>query len=258
MIVQVLPEDLQGLENIEVVQEVPVQTVSSKEEVRPVRGLPWNAVFKGVSVATGLLSLTGAALLALHQLKLKREIKHSDLPTVPGFQLEHFVGSWYEIAKFPHGQKKKERKVGVMVHYQVMDPLTLKENCIYQEGDFESKIIESTSTLHLVDPQNTARMQKQRGGMTSNPLRMNYWVIEVGENYNYAVIGTPDRQHLWILSRSQNFGPEKYEAVTHRMKQLGFAVENLVRVPHHGITPSAPARPVIQSEIQERNTPQSP
>lgn len=253
MIVHVLPEDLQGLENIEVVQEVPVP----QPDTTSPSTFSFKPFFKGLSVAAGLVSFAGGLFLAAHQLKLRRELKQSDLPTVPGFQPEHFVGSWYEIAKFPHA-KNKDRKVGVMVHYQIVDPLTLKENCIFQEGDFESKIRETTNTLRLVDPENPARMQKQRAGSLSNPLSMNYWVIEVGEDYNYAVVGTPDRKHLWILSRSQSFGPEKYEAVTHRMKQLGFAVENLIRVPHHGITPTSSARPVIQSEISERRSPQSP
>lgn len=212
------------------------------------------SLVKGFSWLLGGLSLLTAAGLAAQRLKLRRELKTSDLEVVPRLNLESFMGSWYEIAKFP--RSKGDRKVGAMVHYQMVDPLTLKENYIYQERDFDSKIIEASSTLHLVDPDNPARMQKQRAGLFSNPLMMNYWVIEVGAAYEYAVIGSPDRQHLWILSRSQHFSPEKYEAVVHRLKQRGFAVENLVRVPHEGITPGASAKPVIEADIREPGVPE--
>lgn len=255
MIVQVLPEDRQELETMTVSTEIPAPillrevSTTQKQPQGQSRGLPLKAIAKGLSWGMGLLSFAGASLLLAHRFKLRQELKKSDLQSMVGLNLDKFMGSWYEIAKFPH--RGNTRKVGVMVNYTRVDPLTLKENYIYQEGDFTSKIIEKTNTLHLVDPEHPARMQKERSG----PLAMNYWVLEVGADYDYAVIGTPDRQHLWILSRTPQLLPDKYEALAHRLKQQGFAVQDLVRVPQQGITVGETPKPVIDVEVSSRPLP---
>jgi apolipoprotein D and lipocalin family protein len=272
MIIQVLPENSQGTQETNAPVEISAETIeiptasdtvitdlhlTSRRQASALnrwssflpQSLPLKGVLKGLSWGLGVLSFAGAGLVLANRLKLRQELKKSDLQSMIGLNLEKFVGSWYEIAKFPH--RGNTRKVGVMVNYEMIDPLTIKENYIYQEGDFDSKIIEQSNTLHLVDPANPARMQKERTG----PLAMNYWVLEVGFDYDYAVIGTPDRQHLWILSRTHQLSPDKYDALMHRLKAQGFAVQDLIRVAHHGITVGETARPVINTEVSSRPLP---
>lgn len=260
MIIQVLPENTQDagsqIDNASVsaalrVEQAQEQQVSSFNRWSNIltRSLPLRGIVKAISLGVGLFSFAGASLLLANRLKLRQELKKSDLQSMVGLNLEKFVGSWYEIAKFPH--RGNTRKVGVMVNYEIIDPLTLKENYIYQEGDFDSPIIEQSNALHLVDPANPSRMQKERTG----PLAMNYWVLEVGVDYDYAVIGTPDRQHLWILSRTHQLSSDTYEALTQRLKQQGFAVQDLIRVPHHGITVGETVKPILDAEISSRSRP---
>ena len=261
MIIQVSPENINSVDpqvdSIEVSAElraIPDSTMPPKQasafsrwsRVLP-SSLPISGLIKGVSWGLGVLSFAGAGLLLANRLKLRQELKKSNLQSMVGLNLEKFAGPWYEVAKFPH--PGSTRKVGVMVNYEIVDPLTLRERYLYQEGDSETQ--EKTHLLHLVDPANPARMQKERRG----PLAMNYWVLEVGDDYNYAVIGTPDRRHLWILSRTHQLPLDKYEALTYRLKKQGFAVEELVKVPHHGITVGETAKPVIDTEISSRTLP---
>jgi apolipoprotein D and lipocalin family protein len=61
------------------------------------------------------------------------------------------------------------------------------------------------------------------------PFYGNYWIIKLGNNYEYAVVGTPDRKYLWILSRTPQMDEELFSEITDFAKAKGFDVERLMR-----------------------------
>ncbi len=54
-----------------------------------------------------------------------------------------------------------------------------------------------------------------------------YWILETGDNYEYAVIGHPSRRYLWILSRAFTLPEEVLEGVLERSRAKGFPVDEL-------------------------------
>ena len=65
-----------------------------------------------------------------------------------------------------------------------------------------------------------------------------YWILMVGEPrgqydlYPWAVVGTPDRKFLWILSRTSMMSLDDHRMALHYAKYQGFDVEKLVHVQH--------------------------
>ena len=59
----------------------------------------------------------------------------------------------------------------------------------------------------------------------------NYWVIELADDYSYAVVGEPGRAYLWILSRTPQMPEDTYARVVARLPALGFDPGRLVRSP---------------------------
>jgi apolipoprotein D and lipocalin family protein len=57
-------------------------------------------------------------------------------------------------------------------------------------------------------------------------------VIALGKDYDYAVVGTPDRKYLWILSRTPQMEPNTYDAVVAEAKSQGFNVSALMKTRH--------------------------
>ena len=49
-----------------------------------------------------------------------------------------------------------------------------------------------------------------------------YWIVEVGDDYEYAVVGHPTRDYLWILSRERSLPKSKLDGVLERAKNRGF------------------------------------
>lgn len=57
----------------------------------------------------------------------------------------------------------------------------------------------------------------------------NYWIIALDEDYQWAMVGTPDRRFLWILARERSLPPEVYCMLVARARCLEFDVARLTR-----------------------------
>jgi apolipoprotein D and lipocalin family protein len=61
------------------------------------------------------------------------------------------------------------------------------------------------------------------------PFWGDYWIIDLGRDYEYAVVGHPGRKYLWILSRTPSMEPAAYEGVLERLRVQGYDTSRLVR-----------------------------
>lgn len=55
-----------------------------------------------------------------------------------------------------------------------------------------------------------------------------YWVIEVDADYQWAVIGSPERKHLWILSRRPAMDRALFQTLKEHSRQRGYEVDQLI------------------------------
>ena len=59
------------------------------------------------------------------------------------------------------------------------------------------------------------------------PLRGKYWIIDLADDYSYAVVGHPNREYLWILSRTPIMEETKYQEILARLKEKGFDITKI-------------------------------
>lgn len=57
----------------------------------------------------------------------------------------------------------------------------------------------------------------------------NYWIFDLDPDYRTALVGTPDRRYLWILSRTQRLDETTYQQLVTKAQQLGFSVSDLIK-----------------------------
>ena len=60
-----------------------------------------------------------------------------------------------------------------------------------------------------------------------------YWVIDLGPNYEYSVIGDPGRDYFWILGREPRMGEEQYQEILRRAEKLGFDPNKVQKTPQN-------------------------
>ncbi len=61
------------------------------------------------------------------------------------------------------------------------------------------------------------------------PFRGDYWIIDLGKDYEFAVVSAPSMKYLWILSRTPKMEEHRYQEIVGRLKERGFDMVNLKR-----------------------------
>ena len=64
------------------------------------------------------------------------------------------------------------------------------------------------------------------------PFYGDYWILDLGPNYEYAVVGAPNRDYLWILSRTPQLDEQLYQGLLAKMAASGFETERMIRTSH--------------------------
>lgn len=150
------------------------------------------------------------------------------LPVVAQVDLSKYQGTWYEIARFPNYFEEgcQEPKANYTLNsdgtVKVVNTCMVNEKLNQVTGiaiPRNSQIIPGTTIL------TPGRLQVSFG----LPFYGNYDIIALDPNYQYAMVGTPDRNYLWFLSRKPELSAAAYEELMIHAQQLGFPIERLIR-----------------------------
>jgi len=150
----------------------------------------------------------------------------SDAPlaTVPSVDIPRYLGKWYEIARYPAWfEKQCAREVTATDALREDGKIGVENSCIKQDGSRK----QSKGWAKIEDKRTNAKLKVTFFW----PFFGNYWVLELGSQYEYSVVGEPGRKYLWILSRTPQMSDEQYREITSRLAAKGYDSAKLVRVP---------------------------
>lgn len=162
------------------------------------------------------LTFTGfAAAVALEDRKDKLEV-------VQSVDLSRYVGRWYEIARLPNSFQKKCADT-VTANYTLREDgkIEVINRCRKASGEYTT----AKGNAKVVDKKTNAKLKVTFFW----PFYGDYWILDVGPNYEYAVVGEPGRKYLWILSRSPQMDEALVQQLQQKMKAKGFNTEKMIR-----------------------------
>ncbi len=165
------------------------------------------------------------AIVFLIEIPLKVYSESSSLPplrTVEKVELSRYLGRWYEIARLPNSFQKECQKSRADYSLRDDGDITVLNSC---QDIHDGSLRQSKGRAWVVDPVTNARLKVSFFW----PFRGDYWIIELGSDYEYAVVGTPNRKYFWILSRAQTIDNSLYEAILQRAGQQGFNIGSVAR-----------------------------
>jgi apolipoprotein D and lipocalin family protein len=149
------------------------------------------------------------------------------LATVPHVDLPRYLGRWYEIARYPNRfEKQCDRDVTATYSLRPDGRITVLNACIMQDG----RRNEAQGWARIADPATNAKLRVTFFW----PFFGNYWILELGANYEYVVVGEPGRKYLWILSRTPQMSDAQYRDITSRLAAKGYDANQLLRVKQTG------------------------
>lgn len=138
------------------------------------------------------------------------------LNTVDKVDLNRYLGKWYEIAKYPNWFEKN--LAGVTATYSLRNDGKIKVLNAGRKNSLDGKIKSATGKAWVVDTNTNAKLKVQFFW----PFSGDYWIIELGKDYDYAVIGEPSRKYLWILCRSSKMDAALYQGILTRLEKYGY------------------------------------
>lgn len=136
--------------------------------------------------------------------------------------LARYAGTWYEIARFPN--RFQRDCFGSTATYTLRPDgrVTVVNEC--RKGGADGPLSSVRGTARVVDPQTNAKLKVTFFW----PFSGDYWIIDLGEQYEYAVVSGPDRKYLWILCRTPAMDPDRYRALVASLQTRGFDVGRLI------------------------------
>jgi apolipoprotein D and lipocalin family protein len=150
------------------------------------------------------------------------------LATIASLDVPRYMGSWFEIAKYPNWFQRK-CVADTQAQYQLLaGKVQVTNRCRQVDGELDEAVGEA----------------RQMGIATSSKLQVrfapawlswlplvwgNYWVIDLDERYQLVAVSEPNREYLWVLSRTPQVSAEAYDALLARLKAQGFDLGKLER-----------------------------
>jgi apolipoprotein D and lipocalin family protein len=120
---------------------------------------------------------------------------NQDVPVAAGVELDRMQGHWWEIARIPRDYDRTCHDTTADYRLLVPGTLELHHRCLL--GSASGKPSEFVAPATVDDPSVPAKLTLDLG-----LYRGSYWVLEVGQDYEYALIGHPSLTMLWVLART--------------------------------------------------------
>lgn len=149
--------------------------------------------------------------------------------TVAFVDVERYMGKWYEIAKYPVIFERG--LVGVTAEYTLRDDGTVRVVNGGFRGDFDGEASRIEGKATVADKETNAKLTVQFGPIPFSLFGPNYWIIDLGEGYEYAVVSDGCRSTLWILSRTPQMDAEIYDGIVSWLAESGFDTDRLELMP---------------------------
>lgn len=145
------------------------------------------------------------------------------LQVVPHVDLARYTGTWYEIARFPHSFQ--EGCIGSTATYTLRDDgkIGVVNQC--RKGSAGGELSSAKGTAWIVDDKTNAKLKVSFFW----PFAGDYWIIDLGREYDYAVVGHPSRKYLWILSRTPVMDENLYQGILERLRAQSYDTTRLMK-----------------------------
>ena len=156
----------------------------------------------------------------------------ANLPTQADVDLARYAGTWYEQARLPN-RFQEDCAGDVQAHYSLKpdNTISVTNQCRTQDG--RTKVAEGEGRLSksstAPDP---AKLQVRFAPKWTSWLPMvwgDYWIIKLQGDYEYSLVGTPDRKYLWVLSREKRADSSELDQLLNYARSLRFPVDQVVR-----------------------------
>lgn len=164
--------------------------------------------------------------------------QQADLAVQPDVDLKRYMGTWYEQARLPN--KFQDRCVSdVRADYVLLadQRVGVTNQCKNQDGKIDqAQAIGRLNTS--IQPPSTSILQVRFAPAWLSWLPAvwgDYWIMKIADDYQYSLVGTPNREYLWVLSREPQADKQRIQELLDYAQEQGFAVQKVLPTEHSAL-----------------------
>jgi len=143
-------------------------------------------------------------------------MKSQNLETVTFVDLDKYTGKWYEIASYPQRFQKGCHGTTATYTNSGQGYINVENSC--NKNSLTGKQSYIKGKAFVEKNSGNAKLKVQFFW----PFKGKYWIIDLDEDYSFAVVSHPNRKYLWILSRSPQMSESLYVEILSRLEKKGF------------------------------------
>ena len=174
-----------------------------------------------------LFSILGALLIGLGSSQATAQQSDQAVQTIASLDVPRYLGTWYEIAKFPNWFQKKCVSNTKAVYTAKPDGnLRVLNSCKTAGGETS----EAEGLARQIGAKDSPKLEVRFAPEWLSFLPLvwgDYWVIDLDSQYQVAAVSDPRREYLWVLSRTPQLDPKVYADLLQRLKQQQFDIQKL-------------------------------
>lgn len=154
-------------------------------------------------------------------------IAQEALTTVASVNVPRYMGTWYEIAKYPNWfQRKCGSNTSAQYATQLDGTVRVQNRCIQEDGKVSEAIGQARQIGESTSPKLQVRFAPE--WLSFLPFVWgNYWVIDLDTDYQLVAVSEPKREYLWVLSRTPEVPAKAYDELLARLEKKGFDLKKL-------------------------------
>jgi len=149
--------------------------------------------------------------------------------TVDYVDLERYAGLWYEIARYD--TPFDEDAVAVTAEYALNDDGTVSVLNKGRVGSLDGEPTSIEGVARVVDSRTNSKLAVRFFRPEIEKFEFAYWIIDLGEEYDYAVVSNPTRSVLYILCRTSAMDDQLYNDIVARLAKRGFNPDKIELTP---------------------------
>ena len=152
----------------------------------------------------------------------KDPLSATTLETVNYVDLSRYQGLWYEIARYPNRFQQGCRDSRATYTLRNDGKVSVLNECY---DAISGELRKANGKAWVIDTTTNAKLKVSFFW----PFAGDYWIIDLGENYEYAVVGHPARKYLWILAREVSMEEGLFQIIAERLRGQGYDPDRLIR-----------------------------
>lgn len=147
-----------------------------------------------------------------------------DKTVVKELEIDKYIGTWYEIARYDHSFERG--LVGVTATYSLREDGKIKVVNSGYQNTLNGKKSEAIGKAKIPNPDFPSKLKVSFFWFFYG----DYFVLELDKNYQWAVIGSSSDKYLWILSRTPQMDKILYDELLNKLIKRGYDVNKLIKV----------------------------